>query len=127
MTAFIRADLRQTNDYGASFNQFLFDIISNLVDKSNEQVNVYVYYYDNYGNGKNSRQMCNLVLSRVKRLKDSIQRCMNKGEILTIQNRQVMNEFFCTVEHLQPIIRRRIKIRKKELRNLKSCMMKRLK
>ena len=38
MTACIRADLRQTDDYGASFNQFLFDILSKLVDKSNAQV-----------------------------------------------------------------------------------------
>ena len=44
MTACIRADLRQTDDYGASFNQFLFDILSKLVDKSNEQVIVLVHY-----------------------------------------------------------------------------------
>jgi len=37
MTAFIKSDLRQTVDYGASFNQYLFDILSKLVDKSNEQ------------------------------------------------------------------------------------------
>ena len=38
MTAFIKSDLRQTVDYGASFNQYLFDILSKLVDKSNAQV-----------------------------------------------------------------------------------------
>ena len=38
MTAFINSDLRQTVDYGASFNQYLFDILSKLVDKSNAQV-----------------------------------------------------------------------------------------
>jgi hypothetical protein len=38
MTAFIKSDLHQTVDYGASFNQYLFDILSKLVDKSNTQV-----------------------------------------------------------------------------------------
>ena len=38
MTAFIKSDLCQTIDYGASFNQYLFDILSKLVDKSNAQV-----------------------------------------------------------------------------------------
>ena len=38
MSAFIKSDLRQTVDYGASFNQYLFDILSKLVDKSNAQV-----------------------------------------------------------------------------------------
>ena len=50
MTACIRADLRQTDDYGASFNQFLFDILSKLVDKSNEQVIVLVHYNHMQGN-----------------------------------------------------------------------------
>ena len=38
MTAFIKSDMRQTVDYGASFNQYLFDLLSKLVDKSHEQV-----------------------------------------------------------------------------------------
>jgi len=37
MTAFIKSDMRQTVDYGASFNQYLFDLLSKLVDKSHEQ------------------------------------------------------------------------------------------
>ena len=40
MTAFVKSDLRQTVDFGASFNQYLFDILSKLVDKSNDQVGV---------------------------------------------------------------------------------------
>ena len=35
MSIFIKNDLHL---YGPSFNQYLFDIISKLVDKSNEQV-----------------------------------------------------------------------------------------
>ena len=42
MTAFIKSDMRQTVDYGASFNQYLFDLLSKLVDKSHEQVGVVV-------------------------------------------------------------------------------------
>ena len=42
MTAFIKSDMRQTVDYGASFNQYLFDLLSKLVDKSHEQVVVVV-------------------------------------------------------------------------------------
>ena len=38
MSAFIKSDLRKTGEYGDCFNQFLFDILSSLVDKSNEQV-----------------------------------------------------------------------------------------
>ena len=38
MTAFLKSDLHQTVDYGASFNQYLFDILSKLVDKSITQV-----------------------------------------------------------------------------------------
>jgi len=37
MSSFIKADLKQTNDYCASFNQYLFDILSKLADKSTEQ------------------------------------------------------------------------------------------
>jgi len=33
----MKADLRQTNDYCASFNQYLFDLLSKLADKSTEQ------------------------------------------------------------------------------------------
>ena len=40
MTAFVKSDLRQTVDFGASFNQYLFDILSKVVDKSNDQVSV---------------------------------------------------------------------------------------
>ena len=38
MAAFVKSDLRQTIEYGACFNQYIFDILSKLVDKSNEQV-----------------------------------------------------------------------------------------
>ena len=38
MAAFVKSDLRQTIDYGACYNQYIFDILSKLVDKSNEQV-----------------------------------------------------------------------------------------
>ena len=56
MSSFIKADLKQTNDYCASFNQvgfvlevscklilclqYLFDILSKLADKSTEQVTI---------------------------------------------------------------------------------------
>ena len=43
MTAFIKSDMRQTVDYGASFNQYLFDLLSKLVDKSHEQVGAVVF------------------------------------------------------------------------------------
>ena len=38
MAAFVKSDLRQTIEYGSCFNQYIFDILSKLVDKSNEQV-----------------------------------------------------------------------------------------
>ena len=38
MSAFVKSDLRKTGEYMDCFNQYLFDILSNLVDKSNEQV-----------------------------------------------------------------------------------------
>ena len=48
MTAFIKSDMRQTVDYGASFNQYLFDLLSKLVDKSHEQVVVVVVLLGNH-------------------------------------------------------------------------------
>ncbi len=38
MSSFIKADVRQTNEYGASFSHFLFDTLSKLADRSTEQV-----------------------------------------------------------------------------------------
>ena len=38
MSSFIKSDLRKTGEYVECFNQYLFDILSGLVDKSNEQV-----------------------------------------------------------------------------------------
>ena len=38
MSSFIKADVRQTNEYGASFSHFLFDTLSKLADRSSEQV-----------------------------------------------------------------------------------------
>ena len=38
MSSFIKADVRQTSDYGASFSHFLFDTLSKLADRSSEQV-----------------------------------------------------------------------------------------
>ena len=43
MSAFIKSDLRKTGEYGDCFNQYLFDILSSLVDKSNEQVLSEIY------------------------------------------------------------------------------------
>ena len=48
MTAFIKSDMRQTVDYGASFNQYLFDLLSKLVDKSHEQVVVVLVLLGNH-------------------------------------------------------------------------------
>ncbi len=48
MSAFIKSDLRKTGEYGDCFNQYLFDLLSTLVDKSNEQVsklNLIQYIY----------------------------------------------------------------------------------
>ena len=47
MSAFIKSDLRKTGEYGDCFNQYLFDILSSLVDKSNEQVLSGKYLYVN--------------------------------------------------------------------------------
>ena len=62
MTAFVKSDLRQTVDYGASFNQYLFDLLSKLVDKSNEQVRDVDSSVDTM-----------VMFLRVKRLRDSVQ------------------------------------------------------
>ena len=46
MAAFVKSDLRQTIEYGACFNQYIFDILSKLVDKSNEQVAELTFFWE---------------------------------------------------------------------------------
>ena len=42
MSAFIKSDVRQTLEFGASFSHFLFDILSKLADRTTDQV--YILY-----------------------------------------------------------------------------------